>query len=48
MKPADLSPDIQKALEQTHPGEASPPILSEAGVEIIARCDQRVQIQTAL
>jgi peptidyl-prolyl cis-trans isomerase SurA len=47
MKPTDLSPEIQKALEQTHPGEATAPILSEAGVEIIARCDQKVEVQTA-
>jgi peptidyl-prolyl cis-trans isomerase SurA len=47
MKPSDLSPDIQKALAQTHPGDATVPILSEAGVEIIARCDKRVEVQTA-
>ena len=46
MKPSDLSPEIQKALEQTLSGEATAPILSEAGVEIIARCDKRVEIQT--
>ncbi len=47
MKPADLSPDIQKALAQTHPGEVAPPILSDAGIELIARCDKRVEVQTA-
>jgi peptidyl-prolyl cis-trans isomerase SurA len=47
MKPSDLSPDIQKALSQTQPGEATAPILSDAGVEIIARCDKRVEVQTA-
>jgi peptidyl-prolyl cis-trans isomerase SurA len=47
MKPSDLSPDIQKALAQTQPGEATVPILSEAGVEIIARCDKRVEVETA-
>ena len=47
MKPADLSPEIQKALAQTHPGEVAAPILSEAGIELIARCDKRVEIQTA-
>jgi len=47
MKPSDLSPDIQKALAQTQPGEATVPILSDAGVEIIARCDKRVEVQTA-
>jgi peptidyl-prolyl cis-trans isomerase SurA len=47
MKPTDLSPDIQKALAQTHPGEATVPLLSDAGVEIIARCDKRIEVQTA-
>ena len=47
MKPGDLSPDIQKALAVTHSGEAAPPILSDAGVELIARCDARVEVQTA-
>jgi peptidyl-prolyl cis-trans isomerase SurA len=47
MKPSDLSPDIQKALAQTQPGEATVPILSDAGVEIIARCDKRVEVETA-
>jgi peptidyl-prolyl cis-trans isomerase SurA len=47
MKPADLSPDIQKALAQTHPGETTMPLQSEAGVELIARCDKRVEVQTA-
>ena len=47
MKPTDLSPDIQKALSQTQSGEATVPILSDAGVEIIARCDKRIQIETA-
>ena len=47
MKPADLSPDIQKALAQSHPGEAAPPVLSDAGVELIGRCDKKVVVQTA-
>jgi len=46
-KLADLSPDIQKALSQTHPGDVAMPFLSEAGVEIIARCDKKVITQTA-
>jgi peptidyl-prolyl cis-trans isomerase SurA len=46
MKLSDLSPEIQKALEKTLSGDASAPILSEAGIEIIARCDPRVEVQT--
>jgi peptidyl-prolyl cis-trans isomerase SurA len=44
MKPTDLSPEIQKALSQTRPGETTPPLLSAAGVELIARCDKRVEV----
>jgi len=47
MKPGDLSPEIQKALAQTPPGEATAPFQSEAGVELIARCDKRIEVQTA-
>jgi peptidyl-prolyl cis-trans isomerase SurA len=47
MKPSDLSPEIQKALSQTAPGETTPPLLSAAGVELIARCDKRVEVQHA-
>jgi peptidyl-prolyl cis-trans isomerase SurA len=47
MKPSDLSPDIEKALAQTHPGETTLPLVSEAGVELIARCDKRIEVQTA-
>jgi peptidyl-prolyl cis-trans isomerase SurA len=47
MKPGDLSPDIQKALEQTHPGEVASPLISAAGIELIARCDKKVEVQTA-
>jgi peptidyl-prolyl cis-trans isomerase SurA len=47
MKPSDLSPEIQKALAETHPGETTTPLLSEAGVELIARCDKPVEVQTA-
>jgi peptidyl-prolyl cis-trans isomerase SurA len=34
-------------MKDTHPGEAAPPFLSEAGVELIARCDKRIIQQTA-
>jgi peptidyl-prolyl cis-trans isomerase SurA len=47
VKPSDLSPEIQKALAQTHPGEVAQPLLSAAGIELIARCDKRVEVQTA-
>jgi peptidyl-prolyl cis-trans isomerase SurA len=47
MKPTDLSPEIQKALMQTQAGQTTPPLLSEAGVELIARCDKHVEAQHA-
>ena len=47
MKLVDLSPDIQKALEHTEPGEVAPPFLSDAGIEIIVRCDKAVPKLTA-
>ena len=47
MKVADLSPEIQKALAQTPAGETTVPLQSDAGVELIARCDKRVETQTA-
>jgi peptidyl-prolyl cis-trans isomerase SurA len=43
----DLSPQIQKALTGTKPGEAAAPFVSEAGVEVIGRCDKRVIERTA-
>ncbi|HEX3756997.1 MAG TPA: peptidylprolyl isomerase [Rhizomicrobium sp.] len=46
-KLTDLSPEIQKVLAQTHPGDVATPFISEAGVEIIARCDKRVITETA-
>jgi len=47
MKLTELSPDIQKVLVNTHPGDIAVPFMSEAGVEIIARCDKHVAISTA-
>jgi peptidyl-prolyl cis-trans isomerase SurA len=47
MRVGDLSPEIQKALASTHSGEMAQPFLSEAGVEMIARCDKKIVIQTA-
>jgi peptidyl-prolyl cis-trans isomerase SurA len=46
-KLSDLSPEIQKVLAETHPGDVAPPFLSSAGVEIIARCDKKVITRTA-
>jgi peptidyl-prolyl cis-trans isomerase SurA len=47
MNPAELSPEIQKALSQTPPGETTVPLRSDAGVELIARCDKRIEVLTA-
>jgi peptidyl-prolyl cis-trans isomerase SurA len=41
MKLADLSPQMQAALAKTQSGEPTEPFLSPAGVEVIARCDER-------
>ncbi len=46
-KLAELSPQIQEAMKDTRPGESAAPFMSEAGVELIARCDKRVVQQTA-
>ncbi len=47
MKVGDLSPEIQKALAATHSGEAAAPFISEAGIELIGRCDKKIVVQTA-
>ncbi|MDB5734755.1 MAG: peptidyl-prolyl cis-trans isomerase, partial [Alphaproteobacteria bacterium] len=44
---ADLSPQIQEALKNSKSGDAATPFLSEAGVELIARCDKRQQVLNA-
>jgi peptidyl-prolyl cis-trans isomerase SurA len=46
-KLADLSPQIQEAMKATKSGEAAQPFLSDAGVELIGRCDKRIEIKTA-
>jgi peptidyl-prolyl cis-trans isomerase SurA len=43
----ELSPQIQEAMKVTKPGEAAAPFLSDAGVEMIGRCDKRIEIKTA-
>jgi peptidyl-prolyl cis-trans isomerase SurA len=47
VKLAELSPQIQKAMANTGPGDAAAPFMSEAGIEFIARCDKRPEIKTA-
>jgi peptidyl-prolyl cis-trans isomerase SurA len=47
MKVGDLSPEIQKALAATHSGEMAAPFVSEAGLELIGRCDKKIVVQTA-
>jgi peptidyl-prolyl cis-trans isomerase SurA len=46
-KLADLSPQIQEAMKATHPGEAAMPFMSDAGIELIGRCDKRIEVKTA-
>ena len=46
-KLAELSPQIQEAMKATRPGEAAMPFMSEAGVELIGRCDKRIEVKTA-
>lgn len=46
-KLSDLSPQIQEAMKNTKPGEAAAPFLDEAGVELIGRCDKRIEAKTA-
>jgi peptidyl-prolyl cis-trans isomerase SurA len=46
-KLADLSPQIQEAMKGSRSGDAAPPFLSEAGVELIGRCDKRIEVKTA-
>ena len=46
-KLAELSPQIQEGLKNTHPGEAAPPFMDDAGVELIGRCDKRIEAKTA-
>jgi len=46
-KLADLSPQIQDAMKAAKPGEAAMPFMSEAGIELIGRCDKRIEVKTA-
>ncbi|HEX4118236.1 MAG TPA: peptidylprolyl isomerase [Rhizomicrobium sp.] len=47
MRVGDLSPEIQKALASTRSGEMAQPLMSTQGVELIARCDKKIVVQTA-
>ncbi len=43
MKASQLSPDLKNALTNTQSGEVAHPFISSAGVEIIVRCDPKVE-----
>jgi peptidyl-prolyl cis-trans isomerase SurA len=43
MRLADLSPQMQAAINQAEPGSATAPMQSPAGVEVFVRCDKPVQ-----
>ena len=47
MQLSELSPEIQKALVQTEPGEVTVPFQSAAGIELIVRCDKAAPKLTA-
>jgi len=47
LKITDLSPEIQDAIGKAGPGEATPPFMSPAGVEMMVRCDKRAPTVTA-
>lgn len=42
VNPKSLSADVQAALAKTVPGGIAPPFFSQAGLEVIARCDARI------
>ena len=46
LKITDLSPEIQAAIAKAGPGEATPPFVSPAGVELMVRCDKRAPVLT--
>jgi peptidyl-prolyl cis-trans isomerase SurA len=47
IKITDLSADIQNAISKAGPGEATPPFMSPAGIEMMVRCDKRAATITA-
>jgi len=46
-KLAELAPQIQEAMKNTGPGDAAAPFQSDAGIEVIGRCDKRPEVKTA-
>ena len=46
-KLSELAPQIQEAMKNTRPGDAAMPFVSEAGIELIGRCDKRIEVKTA-
>jgi peptidyl-prolyl cis-trans isomerase SurA len=43
LKLTDLNPQIQDAVAKSGPGEATMPFVSDAGIEMMVRCDKRVE-----
>jgi peptidyl-prolyl cis-trans isomerase SurA len=43
----ELSPEIRKSMDGSRPGDVATPFISEAGIELIARCDKRQPVKTA-
>jgi len=43
MRAGQMSPELRNALATTQPGDVAKPFISSAGVEIIVRCDPKVQ-----
>jgi peptidyl-prolyl cis-trans isomerase SurA len=46
-KLADLSPELQAVLAKTRSGETAEPVVSQAGVEVMVRCDPQQEQLTA-
>lgn len=43
MKVSQMSPELKNALANTRPGDVASPFISSAGLEIIVRCDPKVE-----
>jgi peptidyl-prolyl cis-trans isomerase SurA len=41
---SDLAPEIQAAIEKAGPGEATTPLKTPAGIELMVRCDKRAVV----
>ena len=46
LKITDLAPEIQDAINKAGPGEATIPFRSQAGIEMMQRCDKRPVVIT--